>query len=506
MAAAEAGSSAEDAIDYYFLDGFFIDKPPEKFSCPICLSPVQREAHLTKCCGRHFCFPCIFRLVYEKPCPMCKANLLIIFPNKERQREINSLKVCCPVKVSGAVSKEVKTPEVESDKAASDKAASDKAASDKAACSEEFSKDKNVADLSLSSCEWSGELSQVENHLRERHEGDERWKPFLDAANSSFYSSGATLDTSTNQIRYHGNHARYRHGRGRCQRFNQQLNRRLREISLGDRAHRSEDPSLALPELQPVPVVLHHEMNTSLYYRPHTEFNRVDDVLGATSANQAHQSYLENALMLSGPVHSTFQSDRRYSNGNVSAHTMARRGEPRRPPSRLGFYDLPAYAGERPIDSAFFFIESDGGNVTQGGRFVINTDRSVGAPSTMVEPDAGNQRLQMIYELPESLRQSNPESTTEYHQAGPLPARQFHYQHPSFPAAHYYQSLPPTHQPQSMPPAHPSSRFLPHHHQHSLGPIPVHVPFHPVPASMLPGYSYPRPPVRHPRPGPPHIR
>ena len=87
-------SSAED---YCFLEGLFLTTPLDKYSCPICLSAVQREAFLTQCCGGHFCRQCISRMVKSgKPCPMCKASPLMVFPNKERQREINSQPVCCP--------------------------------------------------------------------------------------------------------------------------------------------------------------------------------------------------------------------------------------------------------------------------------------------------------------------------------------------------------------------------------------------------------------------------
>lgn len=70
--------------------------PPHNFACPICHCSVQREAHLTRCCGHHFCFQCIDPLRREgKNCPMCRKSPLEIFPNKERQRMINALQVHC---------------------------------------------------------------------------------------------------------------------------------------------------------------------------------------------------------------------------------------------------------------------------------------------------------------------------------------------------------------------------------------------------------------------------
>lgn len=84
--------------EYFFLEDFFQEDPQKMYSCPICLAPVQREAFLTGCCGNHFCKQCIVRLARShRPCPMCKSNSLRIFPNKERQREINELQVNCPL-------------------------------------------------------------------------------------------------------------------------------------------------------------------------------------------------------------------------------------------------------------------------------------------------------------------------------------------------------------------------------------------------------------------------
>ena len=86
------------AKDVQFLEGLFLTAPANKYVCPICLCAVQREAFLTQCCGSHFCKQCISRIVDSgKPCPLCETLPLVVFPNKERQREINSLPVCCPV-------------------------------------------------------------------------------------------------------------------------------------------------------------------------------------------------------------------------------------------------------------------------------------------------------------------------------------------------------------------------------------------------------------------------
>ncbi len=98
--ASSSATGVELCVDFHFLEGFFVGEVPEKYSCPICLSPVQRDAFLTQCCGNHFCVQCISRMVNSrKPCPMCKTSPLLIFPNKERQREVNSLRVRCPAQL-----------------------------------------------------------------------------------------------------------------------------------------------------------------------------------------------------------------------------------------------------------------------------------------------------------------------------------------------------------------------------------------------------------------------
>lgn len=82
---------------YLYDEEIYLDRIPDNFSCPICLCPIQRIAHLAECCGNHFCFQCISRVTdHHGPCPMCKCEQLKVFPNKERQREVNQLRVRCP--------------------------------------------------------------------------------------------------------------------------------------------------------------------------------------------------------------------------------------------------------------------------------------------------------------------------------------------------------------------------------------------------------------------------
>lgn len=137
--------SHQPYVDYYFLEGLFQAIPPVKYSCPICLSPVQREAFLTQCCGNHFCFQCISRMVKAaKSCPMCKFSPLAIFPNKERQREIKSLQVCCPAGLKDRNETE----------------------------------DKTLGDeqTTVMQCDWLGELGHIDDHLKDAHKDDKRWK------------------------------------------------------------------------------------------------------------------------------------------------------------------------------------------------------------------------------------------------------------------------------------------------------------------------------------------
>ena len=84
--------------DFLFEDDTFVEVVPETFSCFVCCCRVQREAHLTRCCGHYFCFECIDRVCRDGlSCPICKEKHVEIFPNKERQREVKSLKIKCTV-------------------------------------------------------------------------------------------------------------------------------------------------------------------------------------------------------------------------------------------------------------------------------------------------------------------------------------------------------------------------------------------------------------------------
>ena len=116
-------SNAVSSDDIVFKDENFAENVPEKFSCGICRY-LQREAHLTRCCGHHFCFECIEKVCCDdKPCPMCQETPLVVFPNKERQRDIKKLSVCCTIG--------------------------------------QKKRDKK--------CEWKGELGQLAQHAHDQH-------------------------------------------------------------------------------------------------------------------------------------------------------------------------------------------------------------------------------------------------------------------------------------------------------------------------------------------------
>ena len=162
---------AERPEDFYFAEGFFQSDPPEKYSCPICLVPAQREAYLTRCCGNHFCHLCISRLARDrKPCPLCKNSPLRIFPNKERQREINGLCIRCPVDL---------LPSSSQSSPKSTRAGTER----RIVTNNEF----EAAGTSLrhSKCPWTGELGCLFDHLRKKHKvHHERWRGHSSSAHS----------------------------------------------------------------------------------------------------------------------------------------------------------------------------------------------------------------------------------------------------------------------------------------------------------------------------------
>jgi len=84
----------------------FVDVPPDRMMCKICQYPC-RDAHLTNCCGAHFCASCLKQTrkgsAVNKSCPMCRVEKFKVFPNKQLDREIKGLMVRCSNRKTGCV-------------------------------------------------------------------------------------------------------------------------------------------------------------------------------------------------------------------------------------------------------------------------------------------------------------------------------------------------------------------------------------------------------------------
>ena len=86
----------EGGYDYKFMDF-----PPERLVCKICLLP-SRDPYLSLCCGHTFCKECsnVTRRV-TRACPMCRKKRFPVVKNKQADREIKSLRVVCTNQNSG---------------------------------------------------------------------------------------------------------------------------------------------------------------------------------------------------------------------------------------------------------------------------------------------------------------------------------------------------------------------------------------------------------------------
>ena len=86
-----------EAAEYGGYDYEFVDKLDPKFYCLVC-QDVLRDPQLTGCCGQHYCASCLEqceRANYDQRCPHCRTRNYATMPNKQLQREINSLKIYC---------------------------------------------------------------------------------------------------------------------------------------------------------------------------------------------------------------------------------------------------------------------------------------------------------------------------------------------------------------------------------------------------------------------------
>ena len=90
---ADCSEYSEGGYDYEFVDTL-----PDTLVCKICHYP-SREPHLTVCCGHTFCKLCLKNAkkstVLSDTCPMCRTEQFTTVPNKQNERAILSLKVCC---------------------------------------------------------------------------------------------------------------------------------------------------------------------------------------------------------------------------------------------------------------------------------------------------------------------------------------------------------------------------------------------------------------------------
>ena len=104
----------------------FIEKPPIRSSCPICLL-ILREPYQVTCCGKIFCRDCIQRItIKKKPCPTCNEKEFENYPDKGLKQELYSCKVFCSYKEKA--------------------------------------------------CEWQGELGQLDTHLNANPDQDEQFE------------------------------------------------------------------------------------------------------------------------------------------------------------------------------------------------------------------------------------------------------------------------------------------------------------------------------------------
>ena len=95
----------KSGVSTFGYDCNFVDLPPKRLECPICLLTL-RMPHVTSCCGNHFCKPCIEPLCKPSPdsqsvcfsqqsCPICQQTRFSVMLHKGLMREVNELKVWC---------------------------------------------------------------------------------------------------------------------------------------------------------------------------------------------------------------------------------------------------------------------------------------------------------------------------------------------------------------------------------------------------------------------------
>ena len=83
--------SRAGGYDYNFSEQF-VNTPLDRYFCVICQHP-SRGPRMSVCCGHVFCKSCIENV--KSPCPMCRDENFVTFPNKQLDREIKNLDIFC---------------------------------------------------------------------------------------------------------------------------------------------------------------------------------------------------------------------------------------------------------------------------------------------------------------------------------------------------------------------------------------------------------------------------
>ena len=94
-------ADGEGACSFGGYDLVFVETPPAEYECPIC-QLILRDPHIVDCCGYKYCNQCIIRISNaNKPCPMCQTNGFRTMQERQLQRKISDLVICCPEKMQG---------------------------------------------------------------------------------------------------------------------------------------------------------------------------------------------------------------------------------------------------------------------------------------------------------------------------------------------------------------------------------------------------------------------
>ena len=82
----------------------FVSTTPDRLICKICHLP-SRDPYLSVCCGHVFCKSCLDKIkkasAITNACPVCRDEEFVTFPNKQANREIQSLHIYCTNKEKG---------------------------------------------------------------------------------------------------------------------------------------------------------------------------------------------------------------------------------------------------------------------------------------------------------------------------------------------------------------------------------------------------------------------